>query len=316
MHILGKLSTTNGCSISVDDNGLRGATITARLLTNDGDAVYSGPLRITKGKFINAPKSTIRDWTARCGRTEADFRGAKNRRNTVFYRLDSMNTYELHFEDLDKSASRRHSTSETQTVNEPVKSTSNSIAEGSKIAVAQRGEPRPLSILRLDGWSDLPSQPGVYWWYFPEHCITDFGISMYCDTSELRLHRAKSGKVCLYVGVATDLNVRVEWHADQPLTNSALKSGFLSTFRKTLLVLNRIEYPTGFDAINRFMDTLDITWMPTRDLKSAKAIEAAEINGEWHYPLNIQGNHQPALRSFIQHLKRERKAYTERFLRS
>jgi hypothetical protein len=72
MPVLGKLSTTNGRSIAVDDNNLRGQNIRARLLRCDGRTFYEGTLQITMGKFINAPKVTISEWITVCGRTEAE----------------------------------------------------------------------------------------------------------------------------------------------------------------------------------------------------------------------------------------------------
>ena len=138
-------------------------------------------------------------------------------------------------------------------------------------------------------------------------------INEFCDTESLTLRRSANGKVCLYVGVASELRERTEWHADQPLSQSALKSGFLSTFRKSLLALNWIEYTTGFDEINRFMDRLDIAWQTTADLPTAKQIESAEINGEYHYPINIQGNRRRELRHYLHFLKQRRKEYKAAF---
>ena len=90
----------------------------------------------------------------------------------------------------------------------------------------------------------------------------------------------------MYVGIAKNLNERVRWHAEQPLKQSALRSGFISTFRKTLLALNGIDYATGFDRINDFMDDLDIAWRTTISREAACEIEEGELNGDFHYPLN------------------------------
>ena len=104
MPVLGKLSTTNGRSIAVDDNNLRGQNIRARLLRCDGRTFYAGTLQITMGKFINAPKVTISEWITACGRTEADVRGRRNERNTVCFFVDSDGTYSLHFAELELGA--------------------------------------------------------------------------------------------------------------------------------------------------------------------------------------------------------------------
>ena len=102
---------------------------------------------------------------------------------------------------------------------------------------------------------------------------------------------------------------RIKWHAEQPLRQSALRSGFISTFRKTLLALNEIEYATGFEKINQFMDGLDLHWQVTPSLDAAKALETEELAGGYRFPLNIQGNKHAALKPFIRYLKQRRKEY-------
>src|SRR5262249_34090688 len=94
-----------------------------------------------------------------------------------------------------------------------------------------------ISTLRGNGWKGLPSQPGIYWWYFPEDCIKRFQIPEYCD--RLNLRSSPDEKLfCLYVGIGSDLFERIgPWHSAQRLTLSNLKSGWLSTLRRTLLAL-------------------------------------------------------------------------------
>jgi hypothetical protein len=159
----------------------------------------------------------------------------------------------------------------------------------------------------------VPSDAGVNWWYFPEACLDELKIKEFCDTESPTFRRSASGQVCLYVGVASELRERTEWHADQALSQSALNSGFLSTFRKSLLALKWIEYSTGFDEINRFMDRLEIAWQTTADLPSAKQIEAAEIDGEFHFPINLQGNRREELQRYLRYLKQRRKEYKTEF---
>ena len=47
----------------------------------------------------------------------------------------------------------------------------------------------------------------------------------------------------------------------------------------------------------------------TGDKQVAKDVECDELQGPFHYPLNIQGNARPELASFRHHLKSVRKAY-------
>ena len=302
MNVFGKLSPTNGGSISVAVTGLRGKEVAVSLLNDDGIPCYEGSMRITRGGFVNSPKSEILRWVMDCGRTEADFHGPKNKRNTVFAEQDPAGTYFLQFADAPArdTSGEQGTESESPTVVQ---------AEDSPVLA----EPTSLETLRRDSWLDVPSQSGVYWWFFPETCLDTFRVSEFCNVEALNLRRCSSGKVCLYVGIAKNLRDRVEWHADQRLTQSSLRSGFLSTFRKTLLALNEIDYDTGFEEINGFMDRLDVSWQVTEERSTAKAIEDAEVCGEWDYPLNIQGNRSPKLQPFLQFLKRIRKEYSDRF---
>lgn len=177
-------------------------------------------------------------------------------------------------------------------------------------------EPEPLSALRATAWSDLPSSPGVYWWYFPRTALDHLRIAELSDVSKLRLRYAPDGKVCLYHGMANDLAERVEWHAAQKLTLSALRSGFLSTFRFTLLALNDFDYRQGAKQIDRFFDGLSVAWRAAATRHEAEEMERAELQGDYHYPLNIQGNRQPELGAFLRHLKLTRSAYKRRFVQA
>ena len=174
-------------------------------------------------------------------------------------------------------------------------------------------ESQLLSALRAAGWSGLPSSPGVYWWYFPQTAISQLRIAELSDTSRLRLRYAPDDKVCLYHGMANNLAERVKWHAAQKLTLGSLKSGFLSTFRLSLLALNDFDYLQGAGQIDEFFDGLSIDWRATTTREQAETMERTELQGEYHYPLNIQGNRKPELQTFIRHLKSSRIAYRQRF---
>lgn len=170
-------------------------------------------------------------------------------------------------------------------------------------------QPQLLSTIRNHKWSDLPTSPGVYWWYFPRVALDHFRISEFCDIEKLLLRAAPDGKVCLYHGLAKSLAQRVEWHADQKLTLSCMQTGFLSTFRFTLLALNDFDYSEAEAKINSYFDDLSVSWRATTTREEAEFVERGELNGEYHYPLNIQANRKPELLAYIRHLKSVRKAY-------
>ena len=175
---------------------------------------------------------------------------------------------------------------------------------------------KTLSALRTAAWSDIPSVPGVYWWYFPRDAIDHLRIAELSDVSKLQLRHAPDGMVCLYCGMANNLAERIEWHAAQKLTLSALRSGFLSTFRFSLLALNDFDYLQGGRQIDEYCDGLSIAWREAVTRGEASQLERAELLGENHYPLNISGNRRPELQAFIRHLKSSRNAYKRRFLAS
>ncbi len=177
-------------------------------------------------------------------------------------------------------------------------------------------EPFPLSILRESNWSLVPSSPGVYWWYFAHSELDRLRVTELCHLTQLRLRVASDGKVCLYHGMANNLAERVKWHAAQKLTLESLQTGFLSTFRFSLLALNDFDYLGGSGQIDAFFDGLSVSWQATNSREEAEALERGELQGTYHYPLNIQGNRRPELVAFIRHLKSTRSAYKRRFVES
>lgn len=176
------------------------------------------------------------------------------------------------------------------------------------------GIPMLVRDLRAARWRLVPNAPGVYWWYFPESALDKLQIARRCQLDSLRLRRSEDGFVALYHGIAKSLSQRIEWHAAQALRISALKSGFLSTFRFTLLSLNDLDYLAGSETIDRFMDGLDVVWEALPSIQAAEEREKKELSGPFHYPLNIQGNAHPELAGFTRHLKQTRKAYKQLIL--
>src|SRR5947208_1433137 len=102
-------------------------------------------------------------------------------------------------------------------------------------------------------------------------------------------------------------------HAEQRLTLSVLRTGWLSTLRFTLLAPNGFDYDSGGKVIDQFMDELSVVWMPTTSKAAASAIESAELSGEFHYPLNIQRNRAVELSEYIRFVSQIRMQYKQRF---
>ena len=86
-----------------------------------------------------------------------------------------------------------------------------------------------------------------------------FRILNHCNINNLLL-KNNEGMLCLYHGYTSNLKKRIVWHSAQKLRQSNLKHGTLSTFRFTLLSLLELNYSDAEEALNNFMDSLEISW--------------------------------------------------------
>lgn len=313
----GKLSPTNGGAIQVYSDALKDGTMETRLLLSDSTPFFEGPLRITKGKFINAPKPHVHGWITACGRSQHDIRGNANVRNTV-YAFRTGGVTNLYLTELDdNSGTARHSRDSGHEQPKETLSTKDASHRPTRResgVAASSCEPRSIEHLRQSDFEGIPDGPGVYWWYFPHRYLELLGIASYCDPDALQLRPAGNGKICLYVGIAKSLRERIEWHAAQHVNQSALRSGWLSTLRFSIMALAKLNYHSGDAEINCLMDELDVSWTSTQGVPEAETIESAELCGGFHFPLNIRDNCRPETARFIRHLQERRKAYRKQYL--
>ena len=314
--LFGKLSPTNGGAIQVYSAALKDTTIMARLLLNDAKMFFEGPLRITKGNFINAPKSQVHGWIRACGRNQADLAGRASHRNSVYaFRFGDVTN--LHFTKLNGTSTTRIDSRDSSLEQPKPVSRIRERIRFTQTTYEDADTSRRLhSIERLreSNWTRIPDGPGVYWWYFSKPHLESLEIAHHCVPAGLRLRRA-NGRLCLYVGITERLRQRIKWHAAQHLTQSALRSGMLSTLRFSLLALARFDYNSGDAEINSLMDELDISWISTRGKPEARSIESSELQGDFHFPLNIQGNHRLETVDFVKYLRSRRKTYRKQHLR-
>ena len=68
-----------------------------------------------------------------------------------------------------------------------------------------------IQSLRQVNWQSVPTEPGVYWWFFPESCLVDFGIAQHCVLDQLHFRQSTDGLFCLYHGCASNLRQRVKF---------------------------------------------------------------------------------------------------------
>lgn len=177
-------------------------------------------------------------------------------------------------------------------------------------------EPVLVSSLRAERWQTIPVCSGVYRWYFPPDALHKLRIAEFVPVARLQLRTAPNGHVCLYHGMANSLAQRIKWHAAQRLARSSMESGFLSTFRFTLLALHQFDYWHDEDRLNAEFDQLWVDWMPAESRPHALELEHQEFLSGFHYPLNLQGNPAPELAPYLRFVKDARKSYKLRTLES
>ena len=120
---------------------------------------------------------------------------------------------------------------------------------------------------------------------------------------------------CLYVGIAIkeSIRARLNWHVNQCHSESAVKSGTLSTLRQTL---SSLAAGNQYDeaATNAIINQMVVEYHPVaHPINSEPArreilrIEQEEM-AQHIVPLNIMGNYHAILQPFLTELKKVRKA--------
>ena len=143
-------------------------------------------------------------------------------------------------------------------------------------------------------------KPGYYKWWADRDTLQIIldKLNMQFDGIKNYLE-VKNGYYCIYVGVAIkeSLQARLNWHINQINKPTNVKSGTLSTLRKTISSLvgkNMLDT----DATNDFINKLLVEYYLFDDsIKSQTAkdkihkIENDLLNCDTLYILNIQDNH-------------------------
>jgi len=165
-------------------------------------------------------------------------------------------------------------------------------------------------------------KPGWYKWYAPIESVNVLLNSSHIegkffeDILPLLSKIEHEGKAyyCIYVGQAVkeSIRARLDWHVNQKHTRTAVESGFLSTFRKTIASLITGDQMDEV-ATNDLIDTLVVDYYSVDFIiKSDEArkvidgIERYEMNNIVS-PLNIQGNKRVEVMAFKKELMRVRK---------
>ena len=165
-------------------------------------------------------------------------------------------------------------------------------------------------------------KPGWYRWWAPTDVLEKLLNSPYIANkymAQLSSHFLKRKfnddyYFCVYVGVAIKESIRdrLNWHVNQRHTKSAVQSGFLSTFRKTISSLvagNQYDEATTNELINNLIIeycAIDCSIKSETAKNVIDKIERDEL-AKNILPLNIMGNCHIILQPFLADLKKARK---------
>lgn len=126
----------------------------------------------------------------------------------------------------------------------------------------------------------IPSESGVYFWYVTESGAQKLGLDVQDCTQENNLF-------LVYVGLAQNLNQRIDWHLNDSHSVSSIKSGFVSTLRQSLSALLVGEMVTSKEAVDHFMRTE----MKFRyEICSSPKEREDSLIAAHSLPLNLKGN--------------------------
>lgn len=121
--------------------------------------------------------------------------------------------------------------------------------------------------------------------------------------------------LCLYIGVAIKESVRdrLNWHINQHHTENSIKSGTLSTLRRTLSSLvagDQYNETATNEVIDQMVVEYYVMDYPIKsELAKIEILKIEDNEMDQHIlPLNIMGNRHDILQSFLADLKKARKS--------
>lgn len=136
-------------------------------------------------------------------------------------------------------------------------------------------------------------QAGVYRWWFPEERAKSLLSALNGVDYESIEKKPINDKQywCLYVGSSSDLEQRFYWHTAQEHSATAIKNSALSTLRKTICALLKINQSdaTAKQKVDDILDECYYEWYATSSFEEADIIEKEELKKRY-YPFNIKDN--------------------------
>jgi hypothetical protein len=157
-----------------------------------------------------------------------------------------------------------------------------------------------------DALSIIPDLPGYYKWWAPGSIVKKLLGDFYEQLlPHLTQGQEEFGGYCyIYVGIATkSLRERLDWHVNQKHSLSAIKSGFLSTFRASISSLISGDQ-SDTDETNDIINEMLVEYEISEDFKEMERMEMKKHQ----LPLNIQGQPHVIIKNgFTRHLKQARR---------
>jgi hypothetical protein len=164
-------------------------------------------------------------------------------------------------------------------------------------------------------------RPGWYRWWAREPEVmalldSKFLTQKYFNKLSVKLHKGDgnlNNYYYIYTGIAVKESIRsrLNWHINQPHTESAVEYGVLSTFRQSLSSL-AAGNQRDEEATNNFIDTLIVEYFPIEfQINDFEAKEYLESNEKLEMDkyiliLNIQKNKRQEIKDFKKELSKLR----------
>ena len=140
----------------------------------------------------------------------------------------------------------------------------------------------------------FPKESGVYYWYISKQGASRLGINIKECTF-------KEGKYLVYIGLAKNLDNRLNWHYNDKHSPSSIRTGFVSTLRQTLSALLVGEMVTSKKIVDEFLrKEMRVEYEVCSNYKEREL----ELIKSYNLPLNLKNNSK---HSFYKTLKEARK---------
>jgi hypothetical protein len=144
---------------------------------------------------------------------------------------------------------------------------------------------------------NFPSLSGVYYWYVSKIGAEKLGI----DVSECL---KEDDMFLVYIGLAKNINERLNWHLNDSHSHSSIRSGFVSTLRQTLSALLVGNMVSSKEIVDEFLrKEMKVRYEICQDYEDRES----KLIKEHNLPLNIRGNRSHPFYSTLKKLRKKSK---------